>query len=109
MPVVSGAKNSRLFSPEASLEFAGQRADELRKAFKNLRTQFKDQSLGVVTVSMGVASYPEHGFTGADLLRAADAALYLAKERGRDRVVVSTDFAESRAHVPATAPTKLNV
>jgi diguanylate cyclase (GGDEF)-like protein len=104
-----GGEELAIVLPESSLEFAGQRADDLRKAFKNLRTQFKDQSLGVVTVSMGVASYPEHGSTGADLLRVADDALYLAKERGRDRVVVSTDFAESRAHVPATAPTKLNV
>jgi diguanylate cyclase (GGDEF)-like protein len=39
-----------------------------------------------VTVSVGVASYPEHGLSASDLLVAADGALYRAKEGGRDRV-----------------------
>jgi diguanylate cyclase (GGDEF)-like protein len=39
-----------------------------------------------VTVSVGAASYPDHGLSAADLLAAADAALYRAKENGRDRV-----------------------
>ena len=39
--------------------------------------------------SIGVAAYPEHGSTGADLLKAADAALYRAKQAGGNRVVVT--------------------
>jgi diguanylate cyclase (GGDEF)-like protein len=39
-----------------------------------------------VTVSIGVASHPEHGDTFKDLVEAADKALYAAKEGGRDRV-----------------------
>ncbi len=39
-----------------------------------------------VTISIGVADYPEHGTTRDGLVRAADAALYLAKQRGRNRV-----------------------
>ncbi|MBV8981431.1 MAG: GGDEF domain-containing protein, partial [Acidimicrobiia bacterium] len=39
-----------------------------------------------VTVSVGAASYPDHGLSGPDLLAAADAALYKAKENGRNRV-----------------------
>ena len=39
-----------------------------------------------VTVSVGVASYPEHGSTVKELVAAADAALYRAKAGGRDRV-----------------------
>ncbi len=38
-----------------------------------------------VTVSVGIASYPEHGGTATDLMAAADAALYTAKRSGRDR------------------------
>jgi diguanylate cyclase (GGDEF)-like protein len=39
-----------------------------------------------VTVSIGAAAYPDDGDSADDLLRAADGALYRAKERGRDRV-----------------------
>jgi two-component system cell cycle response regulator len=39
----------------------------------------------VVTVSGGVASFPDHGRTASEILRAADAALYVAKAAGRDR------------------------
>jgi len=45
------------------------------------------QSLGMITVSVGVSALPEHGTSGKDLLAAADAALYRAKREGRDRVV----------------------
>jgi diguanylate cyclase (GGDEF)-like protein len=42
-----------------------------------------------VTVSVGVASYPEHGSTVKELVAAADGALYRAKAGGRDRVEAS--------------------
>jgi diguanylate cyclase (GGDEF)-like protein len=41
-----------------------------------------------VTISFGVASFPEHGETAGSLLRAADEALYAAKRNGRDRSVL---------------------
>jgi diguanylate cyclase (GGDEF)-like protein len=39
-----------------------------------------------VTVSIGVATFPQAGQTAEDLVRSADRALYLAKNNGRDRV-----------------------
>ena len=42
-----------------------------------------------ITVSIGVASYPEHGSSYQDLVEAADRALYQAKQEGRDRVKVA--------------------
>lgn len=41
------------------------------------------------TLSLGVASFPEHGSTDEEVMAAADAALYAAKEGGRNRTVVS--------------------
>ena len=41
---------------------------------------------GVITVSLGVATYPANGITAGELLEAADVALYAAKQSGKNRV-----------------------
>lgn len=41
-----------------------------------------------VTLSVGIALYPEHGSDGATLITAADHAMYLAKQAGRNRCYV---------------------
>lgn len=50
---------------------------------------------GRVTVSLGVAAIPEHASDGDSLLRAADRALYSAKNSGRNQVCVPADFDRS--------------
>jgi GGDEF domain-containing protein len=45
-------------------------------------------------VSLGAALYPDHGASGDELIRAADDALYKAKARGRDCLVVSSESRE---------------
>jgi diguanylate cyclase (GGDEF)-like protein len=67
----------------------GERAKLIREYTKNFHLQFEGQTLEAVTLSLGVAAFPEDGFTGAAVLRAADAALYRAKHEGRGRVVVA--------------------
>jgi GGDEF domain-containing protein len=42
-----------------------------------------------VTLSLGIAVFPEHGITSTGILRAVDAALYRAKHNGRGRVVMA--------------------
>jgi diguanylate cyclase (GGDEF)-like protein len=59
-------------------------AERLRLA---IRDEFADDAVKV-TVSFGVASFPQHGSTRQELLGAADDALYAAKELGRDRTVI---------------------
>jgi diguanylate cyclase (GGDEF)-like protein len=42
-----------------------------------------------VTISAGIATYPEHGTTRDELVKAADAGLYAAKQDGRNRIVMA--------------------
>ena len=55
------------------------------------------QPLGAVTVSGGVAQFPQHGASVSTLLRAADQALYSAKQAGRN-CVVCADVAPLDVH-----------
>jgi diguanylate cyclase (GGDEF)-like protein/PAS domain S-box-containing protein len=84
-----GGEEFTLILPQASLLDAAQRAEQIRDAIKSLHVQHRRQTLGPVSISVGLAIYPDHGPTGDAVLRAADAALYLAKARGRDRVVIN--------------------
>jgi diguanylate cyclase (GGDEF)-like protein len=73
---------------EANLECARARAEEMRLAIRDTNLTHLGQTLPAPTASFGVAAYPANGTTSADLLKAADRALYRAKEEGRDRVCV---------------------
>lgn len=55
------------------------------------------QPLGRVSVSVGVASYPEHGFTPEAVLKSADEAVYASKKGGRDRVTLAGPAAPAPA------------
>jgi diguanylate cyclase (GGDEF)-like protein/PAS domain S-box-containing protein len=81
-----GGEEFVLILPEAPLELATRRAEDLREAVKHLRVSHRGRLIGPVTASFGVAAFPDHGKTGANLLQAADTALYQAKADGRDRV-----------------------
>lgn len=76
--------------PDTTLKEAFNVADRIRLSVQSMRFA-GDLSNERVTVSLGVAVFPAPGLNDIDsLLRAADDALYHAKERGRNRVVVSS-------------------
>ena len=49
----------------------------------------KSRELGKITITLGVAAFPEHGDSAEQLFRVADQAVYRAKAEGRDRVIVA--------------------
>ncbi len=85
-----GGEELTLILPEACLDVTRSRAELLRQGANHLNVQHRHQMLGRISLSLGVACFPEHGLTGKEVLRAADAALYQAKKEGRDRVTIAT-------------------
>jgi len=81
-----GGEEFVVILPEASPEMTRSRAEELWKGVQRLQVNFHGELLRGITASVGVAAFPSHGKTVADLLRAADTAMYAAKRQGRDRV-----------------------
>ena len=88
-----GGEEITLILPETSLDICVSRAEQIREGVKHLNIQHRGQSLGVVSFSIGVATFPEHGLTGEAVVEAADAALYRAKHEGRDRVICASTSA----------------
>ncbi len=84
-----GGEEFVLIMPEATREITSQRAEHFRKNLKQLSVKQSDQLVGRITLSLGVAIFPDHGSTGEEVLQAADVALYRAKRQGRDRVVIA--------------------
>jgi diguanylate cyclase (GGDEF)-like protein len=74
---------------DATLELAQRRADSLREQVRNMQIQHRGKVLRRVTVSMGLAAFPDHGRSRVLVVNAADKALYTAKSEGRDRVVLA--------------------
>jgi diguanylate cyclase (GGDEF)-like protein/PAS domain S-box-containing protein len=80
-----GGEEFVIAMPNINLETAYERAENLRQSLNLLRVPYEYDSLSV-TISMGIACFPENGQTRGSLLRAADQALYAAKEAGRDHI-----------------------
>ena len=73
---------------EATRTVAVQRAETIRQDIERMDLALGDKPLDRVTASFGVALYPTHADNAEALVRAADDALYQAKENGRNRVQV---------------------
>lgn len=72
---------------DASLKAARLRAEELRLLVQRLSVQHRKQTVGSITISLGLAALADHGVTPDRLIQAADRALYEAKTTGRDRTI----------------------
>jgi diguanylate cyclase (GGDEF)-like protein len=84
-----GGEEFVLLLPGADIAEAAEVAERLRRAVEELRIVHAAVPSGHVTVSIGVASLvPGAGETAEQLIEVADAALYAAKHRGRNTVMV---------------------
>ena len=83
-----GGEEFALLLPGLDITRATALAEEARKAIEDLLIAHSESPRGLVTISIGVASLvPEERQPAADLVEAADGALYAAKRRGRNGVV----------------------
>lgn len=82
-----GGEEFAIVMPDADEQAAFLLAERLRR---DVRETFAG-NLAELTMSFGVAAFPKDADTSSRLLQAADRALYLAKELGRDRSVVYND------------------
>jgi diguanylate cyclase (GGDEF)-like protein len=91
MDIVSryGGEEFAVVLPETSRADAMMIAERVRQGFTEMTCQRPDGSILPVTASFGVATWPDDADDVRDLVAAADAALYRAKETGRDRVVAA--------------------
>ena len=83
-----GGEEFVLVMSEASHTTVLHRAESLRHGAQELGIDYDGRLVGPVTVSIGVGIFPDHGNSVEAALRVADAAMYKAKENGRNQVVV---------------------
>lgn len=81
-----GGEEFMLILPDNTPEDAMTRAETLRQAVEAVSVRYGEKALPRITISVGVAHYPAHGTMPQDLMRAADDALYSAKDKGRNQV-----------------------
>lgn len=82
-----GGEEFGVILPETTKSEAMQVAERMRQAVENRINTPESSWPTRVTVSIGVATFPEDGRTGEQVLTSADQAMYVAKRAGRNRVI----------------------
>ena len=84
-----GGEEFTIILPDTTLESAVHLAERLRGEINAIEVDLVNKPEEPITISIGVASFPEHGRNADELLKSADKALYQAKQKGRDRVIAA--------------------
>jgi len=84
-----GGEEFCLLFPAASIADTRVRTELLLKLFHSNAVTVCGKSMSGLTFSAGIAEFPTHGTTSDELLQNADAALYRAKDEGRNRVLLA--------------------
>lgn len=83
-----GGEEFVLLMPGRDATAAAECAEDIRRTIRKVSLAYRGRPLPPITVSIGVASYPAEADAGS-LISVADGALLIAKEAGRDRVIVA--------------------
>ncbi|MGH2785083.1 MAG: diguanylate cyclase [Actinomycetota bacterium] len=86
-----GGEEFVLLLPETPIDGGRVVAEKIRESIASKPFGAEDEAI-TVTVSIGLACFPQHGSTAQTLLRAGDQALYEAKGRGRNLVVPADEL-----------------
>jgi len=105
-----GGEEFAVISSPSTEEGALDRAEKIRCGASLLRLKHANHDLGVITLSIGVAIFPDHAEDATAIVKAADVALYEAKRSGRNRVLmferktapVSTEQRGRTSSIPPT-------
>ena len=91
IPSRYGGEEFVLLMAHASTAIVQERAEKLRLGVQELRIECDRRSIGPVTISAGIATFSDRTEDGQAVLRLADAALYRAKQAGRNCVVAAEE------------------
>ena len=80
-----GGEEFAVLLPETDFTEALEAAERIRSLIEKLEVHYEENSIRL-TISVGVACSTSSGYSGSDLLKHADIALYKAKNSGRNRV-----------------------
>lgn len=88
-----GGEEFVILVPHSKLVDAGKLADDVRQSIskRSIKNKNTGQDFGKITMSFGIAEYSNNEIQEA-IIQRADAALYLAKDNGRNRVQLETDL-----------------
>lgn len=86
-----GGEEFVLILPETDMKAAMECSERLLEAARAIHIQHYGQILEGITLSIGVACFPQNGTHLETLVHAADGALYRSKENGRNRATMAED------------------
>ena len=88
----AGDCTARYGGEEFAVLLSGKGGDTALRLAERIRERVAEEEFvgGKVTISIGIAEFPDHGHTAEAVISSADEALYEAKRQGRNRVVFAS-------------------
>ena len=92
-----GGEEFLIIVPDSTLENAAVTAERVLLGVRAMKVQYRDREFRI-SVSIGVAAFPESADSAEETVAAADKALYAAKDGGRDQLVLAPQSREAEQH-----------